>query len=150
VRLLVPQPLTVNKLHDSLRLGLHIGVDSCMAPCVLVVDDDHPIQCIVADILGEVGCEVLLASNGTEALGHMRRRAPDVVVTDLNMPGLDGVSLVKVCRNEPKLRHIPIVVMTAEASYNEQSLTALGVQNIVAKPFDVHLLVSIITSIIAA
>jgi len=140
----------VNKVHDSLRFELHIEVEGSMVPCVLVVDDDHPIQSIVADIVGEVGCEVLLASNGADALDFLRSRAPDLLLTDLNMPGLDGLSLVNHCRSEPTLRHMPIVVMTSEPSYNQRSLTALGIQNVIAKPFDIHVLVSIITSIIAA
>ena len=120
-----------------------------MTPCVLVVDDDRPTRSIVADILGEMGCEVLLASNGIEALGHLRSRAPDVLITDLNMPGLDGWSLLQTCRKSSKLRRMPIVVMTGEPNAEEHSLAALGVRKVVAKPFDALVLLSIITSLIA-
>ena len=121
-----------------------------MTSCVLVVDDDRPTRSIVADILGEAGCEVLLASNGTEALAHLRYRAPDVLITDLNMPGLDGWSLLKACRKSRKLKRMPIVVMTAEPNAEEPSLAALGVRRVVAKPFDALALLSIITGLIAA
>jgi CheY-like chemotaxis protein len=102
---------------DELRTAgmLHIRREGSMTPCVLVVDDDRPIQWIVADILSEQGCEVLLASNGTEAFGHIRRRAPDVLITDLDMPGLDGWALVKMRRDDQNLRQMPIVVITAES-----------------------------------
>jgi CheY-like chemotaxis protein len=88
-----------------------------------------------------MGCEVLLASNGAEALARIRKRAPDVLITDLNMPGLDGWALVNMCRNEPNLKQMPIVVvMKAESNATAQSLAALGVQKVVARPFDVHVM----------
>lgn len=132
------------------RVVLHIGGIGSMAPCVLVVDDDRPIRSIVADILIEQGCDVLLASDGEEALGHIRRRPPDLLITDLDMPRLDGLALVHACRSEPDLRQMPIVVITAEADRKARSLAGLGVQQIVAKPFDVHVLITIISSIIGA
>jgi CheY-like chemotaxis protein len=120
-----------------------------MRPCGLVVDDDHPIQSIVADVLTESGCEVLLASNGAEALDCMRTRIPDVLVTDLQMPVLDGWSLVQRCRADPTLKRIPIVVVTAEPVGRPEPFKALGPVQVVSKPFDVHLLLTAILSLVA-
>jgi CheY-like chemotaxis protein len=119
-----------------------------MRPCVLVVDDDHPIRSIVADVLTESGCEVHLASNGVEALDRMRVRIPDVLVTDLRMPVLDGWSLVQICRADPTLKHIPIFVVTAEPDGHPEPLKALGPTHVFAKPFDIHLLLTAILSLV--
>jgi CheY-like chemotaxis protein len=121
-----------------------------MGPCVLVVDDDLPIQSIVAEVLTEVGYEVLLANNGAEALRHLRARVPDVLVTDLRMPVLDGWSLVQMCRAEPTLKHVPVIIITAEFDHHAEPLAALGVVEVVTKPFDVHLLLTTILSLVAA
>lgn len=121
-----------------------------MHPCVLVVDDDHPIRSIVADVLTESGCEVHVASNGAEALDRMRVRIPDVLVTDLRMPVLDGWSLVQLCRADPTLKHVPIVIVTGEPVGPPEPLKAFGPVHIVAKPFDVHLLLTAILSLVAA
>jgi chemosensory pili system protein ChpA (sensor histidine kinase/response regulator) len=121
-----------------------------MPPCVLVVDDDRPTQTIVAEILTEVGCEVLLASNGAEALWHLRDRVPDVLITDLEMPVLNGWTLVELCRTEPALKHVPIVVLTAQTAPSLALLAHLDVQHVVAKPFDIRILIDTITSLVAA
>jgi chemosensory pili system protein ChpA (sensor histidine kinase/response regulator) len=121
-----------------------------MGPCVLVVDDDLPIQSIVADVLTEVGYEVLVANNGAEALRHLRARVPDVMITDLRMPVLDGWSLVQMCRAEPTLRDVPVVVITAERDRHAEPLAALGVVEVVGKPFDIPMLLTTILSLVAA
>ena len=119
-----------------------------MAPRVLVVDDDPPIQTIVADLLKEAGFDVVVASNGAEALGHLQSRVPDVLLTDLKMPVLDGWGLVKLCRTTLALSHLPIVIITAEMKGDLQSLRALSVNHVIEKPFDIEHLISTISSLV--
>jgi chemosensory pili system protein ChpA (sensor histidine kinase/response regulator) len=131
-------------------IPVHAGPEASMGPCVLVVDDDLPIQSIVAEVLTEVGYEVLLASNGAEALRHLRARVPDVLITDLRMPVLDGWSLVQMCRAEPALKDVPVVVITAERDSHAEPLAALGVVQVVAKPFDIQMLLTTVLGLVAA
>lgn len=88
-----------------------------MAIRVLVVDDDPVFRTIVADYLGTRGYEVQEAGDGVEALDSIRQTAPDVVVTDLGMPRLDGLGLLRaLSKSDPDL---PAVVLTAHESVDE-------------------------------
>jgi CheY-like chemotaxis protein len=140
----------MKKLHDTRFVKMHAGHGGNMAPCVLVVDDDRPIQGIVADLLSEAGFDVVLACNGAEALRHLQIRVPDVLVTDLKMPVLDGWTLVKMCRTELALNHLPIVVVTAEMKGDLQSLRELCVDKVIDKPFDIQVLVNTVSSLVDA
>jgi len=81
---------------------------------ILVVDDDRPQADEFEILLRNAGCEVTLASNGREAMDLLRHEVPDVVLTDLNMPEMDGLELVQAIRREyPAL---PVILMTAMGS----------------------------------
>jgi len=86
---------------------------------LLVVDDD-PLQLKLASFrLGRLGFEVETASDGAQALALVQRRPPDVVVSDVMMPELDGFGLAMALRQDPKLRSLPLVLVTS--SYIEPS-----------------------------
>src|SRR3712207_3290142 len=80
---------------------------------VLVVDDDPGVLGLVAEMLRGDGYEVETAQNGVEALAKLREHEPDVVVTDLVMPVMDGLALIKACRATRHLADVPIVVLSA-------------------------------------
>ena len=104
-----------------------------MSRHVLVVDDDPSIRAVVQDILDMEGCEVASAANGREAVDHIQRTPPGVVLLDMNMPVLDGWGVAR----ELKERGIdvPIVVMTAAVSA-QRSRDEIGAIACLAKPFD--------------
>ena len=88
-----------------------------MAVRVLVVDDDQIIRTIVSEHLRRGGCEVEEAADGVEALEAVRKAPPDVVVTDLGMPRLDGLGLLReLTKCNPDL---PAIVLTAHDSVDE-------------------------------
>ncbi len=88
-----------------------------MAVCVLVVDDDETIRSIVSEYLRRRGSEVEEAADGVEALDAIRRTPPDVVVTDLGMPRLDGLGLLReLTKINPDL---PAIVLTAHDSVDK-------------------------------
>src|SRR5690242_2600738 len=67
-----------------------------MAHTVLLVDDDPLLRCVTAEMLQELGCYVVTAENGWEALDHLRRsRDIQILLTDINMPGMDGYELAR-------------------------------------------------------
>ena len=102
---------------------------------VLLVEDDAPIRLLVAEFLEMVGYRVEGATDGAEALERMRQDRPDAVVLDLQMPVLDGWSLLRTRRETPELAEVPVVVMSAldDAS---TTVAGLGVQRCLRKPFD--------------
>lgn len=104
---------------------------------VLVVDDDETVRRVVAAILESRGHTVSLACNGEEAMIVARLGWPEVVLTDVVMPRMDGFELVTRLKTDPALAHIPVVVMTAlsDRTARMRALEA-GAEDFVAKPVD--------------
>lgn len=102
---------------------------------VLVVDDDQLILDVAASFFESAGMEVHCASNGAEALRNLRERAFLMMVTDLNMPGMNGLELAgKVREIAP---HMPIVMGTGDMSPEISRLAReAGIARVLAKPFD--------------
>ncbi|RLJ71130.1 two-component system chemotaxis response regulator CheY [Hydrogenivirga caldilitoris] len=104
---------------------------------ILVVDDMSTMRRIIKTILNQLGyTNIEEAENGKQALAKLKKEKYDFVVTDWNMPEMDGLSLVKAIRNDEELKHIPILMVTAEAK-KENVMEALkaGVNNYIVKPF---------------
>jgi len=103
---------------------------------LLVVDDDAPSREFMRTLLTYRGHRVEQASDGDRALRMAAHRPPDVVITDVLMPGLDGYELARALRGEPATRHIPIVFNTAH--YGPQEIRSLadacGVRDVILKP----------------
>ena len=103
---------------------------------ILIVDNDELVLNGVGDALGEVGFRVSKARNGLEALEHARIRPPDLIVTDLIMPVMDGRQLCRLLQQDPQLRHVPVVVVTAtmaEGLTSFQDLEEVGAKAYIAK-----------------
>ena len=112
---------------------------------VLVVDDEPEIRTFVRLALEDEGYAVRAASNGAEALEALREMRPCVILLDLRMPGMDGVTFVETYRNraataaEPHAdgaHAAPIIVLTA-SRMPADDVEALGVQGVLRKPFEV-------------
>jgi CheY-like chemotaxis protein len=84
-------------------------------PSVLVVDDDVDTRDLVNYVLERHGFETLCVASAPAALEVMRRHPPDIVVTDLSMPGMDGAQLARTMRGEPGLAGIPLLVLSGVA-----------------------------------
>lgn len=83
-------------------------------PTVLLVDDARTIQMTVGMMLSRAGFEVVTASDGREALTLLGDLRPDLIITDLNMPQMDGMTLVKEVRALPRFSRTPILLLTTE------------------------------------
>ncbi|NNU44033.1 protein kinase domain-containing protein [Ramlibacter montanisoli] len=103
---------------------------------VLVVEDDDAIRGNVARLLGLEGYEVSVAVNGSEGLERARALRPDLVVSDVNMPGLDGFALVEALRADPALATTAVLMLTAldDRASMRRGMTA-GADDYLAKPF---------------
>ena len=114
-------------------------------PCVLVVDDDPAIRLLCSVNLEAAGLAVREAADGRQALTRARFERPDIVLTDVRMPGLDGFQLAEALREDERTRAIPLIFISAEdAAANHARARALGALAYLTKPFDPWALASIV------
>jgi CheY-like chemotaxis protein len=103
---------------------------------VLLVDDEDSLRKVMKDLLTRDGYQVLEARTGIEALDQTDRHAPDIIVLDLNLPGMDGYSVLKELRTRPATQKIPVIVLTAKGDEdNEVRVFELGADDFLSKPF---------------
>jgi len=104
---------------------------------ILVIDDDPLIRKVTSAILSRLGYEVVTAPDGLQGLTAVKAEQPDVVITDVMMPGMDGYEVTRRLRRDPDSAHIPILVLTAQSEL-EEKLRAFeaGADDHMSKPFE--------------
>ena len=103
---------------------------------VLLVDDEDQLRRVMRDLLERDGYAVTEARDGVEALDQIDRHAPDIIVLDLNLPGLDGYGVLSHLRSRPATASIPVVVLTAQGDEeNEVRVFEMGADDFLSKPF---------------
>jgi type IV pilus assembly protein PilB len=103
---------------------------------VLLVDDEDQLRRVMRDLLERDGYAVTEARDGVEALDQIDRHAPDIIVLDLNLPGLDGYGVLSHLRSRPATIDIPVVVLTAQGDEdNEVRVFEMGADDFLSKPF---------------
>jgi len=105
-----------------------------MGEKVLVVDDEFEIRDLLSRFLTEEGFEVILASNGEEALELAERENPHVILLDIWMPGFSGIETCKRLKENEKTRFIPVIMATALWDTHAEAVEA-GAEDFVTKPF---------------
>jgi CheY-like chemotaxis protein len=104
--------------------------------CVLLVEDEDQLRRVMKDLLEREGYTVAEARDGVQALDQVDRFAPDVIILDLNLPGLDGYSVLTQLRSRAATRAIPVMVLTAKGDEdNEVRVFELGADDFITKPF---------------
>jgi len=104
---------------------------------ILVVDDFSTMRRIVKNLLRQIGySDIEEAEDGAQAYSKLKNGGFSFVVSDWNMPNMDGLDLLKKVRSDPELKDLPILMVTAEAE-KEKVITAIqaGVNNYIVKPF---------------
>lgn len=106
---------------------------------VLVVEDNDDNRALVVKILSRHGYEVTEALSGEQALEQVESCVPDLVLMDLNLDGMSGFEATRRLKNDPRLRHIPVVALTAYAMVGdrERALES-GCDGYLSKPVDVR------------
>lgn len=103
---------------------------------VLLVDDEDQLRRVMRDLLERDGYAVTEARDGVEALDQIDRHAPDIIVLDLNLPGLDGFGVLSHLRSRPSTANVPVVVLTAQGDEeNEVRVFEMGADDFLSKPF---------------
>lgn len=108
---------------------------------ILVVDDERPVREFLSEALADAGHHILQALHGQQALAVLERARPDLVLSDLMMPLMDGRELCQVLKDDPATARIPVVLMTAAAP---RVLEGARADAVLRKPFDLDALDAVI------
>jgi len=124
-----------------------------MSRVILVVDDSPTMRGMVSHALNEAGFETKEAENGKDALikltTMMGEGKPDVIVTDVNMPEMDGIELVKEIRKLSAFKHVPVLVLTTDNTDEKKEVgRAAGATGWLVKPFDSELILKVIRKVL--
>jgi two-component system chemotaxis response regulator CheY len=120
-----------------------------MAKVILTVDDSASIRQMVAFTLKSAGYEVVEAVDGEDGLNKARGKSADLVLTDQNMPKMDGLTLIKTLRGLPQYRSTPILMLTTESSdAMKAGGKAAGATGWLVKPFDPQKLLEVVKKVI--
>lgn len=121
-----------------------------MSARILVVDDSASMRQMVAFALSSAGFSVDEAEDGQVALGRAQGQKFNAVVTDVNMPNMDGISFVKAAKALPNYKFTPIIMLTTESDETrKQAGKAAGVRAWVVKPFQPPALLDAVAKLIA-
>jgi CheY-like chemotaxis protein len=132
-------------LDAAFALAKRDGAEDARARRVLIVDDDPAIRLLCAVNLEIEGLVVLEAADGKRGLEQARSEHPDLVVTDVMMPGFSGFDLAEALRSDTRTREIPLIFLSSEAEpANADRARKLGALAYLAKPFDPPALASLV------
>lgn len=105
---------------------------------ILIADDSRAMRAMLTSAVESlVNCRIVEASNGFEALRLLPREKVDLILTDINMPDINGLELISYLRDNPNYRDIPIIIISTEGSRKDiDKGKLLGANDYVVKPFD--------------
>ncbi|MEJ2696542.1 MAG: response regulator [Candidatus Sulfobium sp.] len=110
--------------------------EASMKNKILIVDDDRLIRQLLSLILRSAGYSVVEAVNGEDALDKLKEIAIDLVITDLRMPGIDGIELTRELRMNPEYEYVPVIMLTSDfMGYKRREGEQAGVNGWISKPF---------------
>ena len=117
---------------------------------ILIVEDDRTITAVVKYFLDLEGFEVVIAKDGFIGLEAAKRNLPQMIVTDVNMPGMDGIAMVKALRADPLTHDIPILMLTSEDSVDSETLAlSQGADDYILKPVEPRRLAARVKALLA-
>lgn len=116
---------------------------------ILAVDDSASMRQMVVYTLRQAGHDVVEASDGADALGKAKGASVDLVLTDINMPNMDGIALIKQLRGLPSYKFTPILTLTTEAGPDKKAAgKAAGATGWIVKPFNPDQLLATIKKVL--
>ena len=122
-----------------------------MAKKILIVDDSSSVRTIARTALREQGYEVIEAGNGREALEKLAAERVHLVVSDVNMPVMDGITFLKELKGHPTSKFVPVIMLTTESGQDKkQEGRAAGAKAWIVKPFQPATLVDAVAKLVLA
>ncbi|SHJ25809.1 two-component system, chemotaxis family, response regulator CheY [Palleronia salina] len=116
-----------------------------MSLSILAIDDSRTMRDLLRSALEEVGFNVTTAENGADGIGKLESATPDVIITDINMPVMDGFGVIEAVRKSDGAASVPILVLSTESgSELKDRARGLGATGWIVKPFDDQRLISAI------
>jgi chemosensory pili system protein ChpA (sensor histidine kinase/response regulator) len=113
-----------------------VDLSASAVPLVLVVDDSITVRRVTQRLLQREGYRVALAADGLQALERLQKERPSVVLSDIEMPRMDGFDLVRNIRNDPRLAALPVIMITSRmAEKHREHARELGVDHYLGKPY---------------
>lgn len=105
---------------------------------IMVVEDSRAMRSLIATTVEEIrGVEVIEAGNGFEALRILPQQRVNLIITDINMPDINGLEIIQFVKNNPNYQKIPVIVVTTEQAVEDRKKgLALGAAEYITKPFD--------------
>jgi PAS domain S-box-containing protein len=136
--------------HEAQDSPSRVPALAALSGMVLSIDDNASNRQLIERILEHhQQIELLSASDGNEGLQLARRTGPDVILLDLEMPGMNGFAVLELLRKDPGLRMVPVVILTADATEPaREKAMSLGAFAYLTKPLDVRLLLSILAEVL--
>lgn len=120
-----------------------------MSVRILAIDDSPTIRALVAKALRPAGFEVFLASDGMEGVDALSEADPDLIITDINMPRMDGFGLIESVRASGKHARVPILVLTTESGADLKARArTVGATGWIVKPFQEQKLIAVIDRVL--
>lgn len=113
---------------------------------VLLAEDDADLRDLYSFILNQAGFEVRQAENGQAALNELQRHRPDILITDVMMPGMTGLELIERVKKEEELRNLPVVLISAHKDFIDLAQSK-GATEVIEKPIDVFGFVSTVLNL---
>ncbi len=120
-----------------------------MSKMIMTADDSASIRQMVSFTLKQAGYDVIEAVDGADALEKMGNNKVDMLITDLNMPNLDGIGLIKEVRTKPEYKFAPIILLTTESSGDKKMEgKQAGATGWIVKPFKPDQLLSVVKKVL--
>jgi two-component system chemotaxis response regulator CheY len=120
-----------------------------MVKSIITVDDSASVRQMVSFTLKGAGYDILEAGDGKDALAKLAGKKVDMVITDLNMPNMNGIELIKSLRANPSFKFVPIVLLTTESqATKKQEGKAAGATGWIVKPFKPEQLLSVVKKVL--
>ncbi len=141
-RLIVPWPATISTARGMANDGYK---EILVARTALIVDDSASVRQMISFTLREAGFEVLEGVNGRDALAALEGKRVDVIITDLNMPIMDGIEFIRAARARTETKFTPILMLTTESHIEKrQAAKGAGATGWIVKPFQPAQLLQVI------
>lgn len=118
---------------------------------ILIVEDSSTTRSLIRTVIEDMGDDFFTheASSGFEALKMLPQERFDLIITDINMPDINGLELINFVKNDPRYKHIPLIIVTTERSVEDRERgIALGASAYITKPFKPEELQEVITKIL--
>ena len=120
-----------------------------MGKVIMTADDSQSVRQMVGFTLSQAGYEVVEAADGAEALKLLDSHAVNMLITDLNMPNMDGIELIRQTRSQDRFKYMPIIMLTTESQdAKKQEGKAAGATGWIVKPFKPEQLLGVVKKVL--